>query len=59
MNTSPITTWEGAEAYFTFANEPLAIWVTLGLSAVAVLAAIIVGSLHEKECYVKVEKNGH
>lgn len=58
MNTAPITTWEGAEAYFTFANEPLAIWVTLGLSVVAVLASIIVGSRHEKECYVKVD-NGH
>ena len=23
MNTSPITSWEGAEAYFTFADSPV------------------------------------
>jgi hypothetical protein len=24
----------------------------------SVVASIVIGSLHEKECYVKVEKNG-
>ncbi len=58
MNTAPIAKWEGAEAYFTFADEPIAIAIALGLAALSVVASIVIGSLHEKECYVKVEKNG-
>ncbi len=35
MNTSPITTWEGAEAYFTFADKPalLVLFVLAGIAA--------------------------
>ena len=35
MDTSPITTWEGAEAYFTFADKP-ALLVAITLAGVAV-----------------------
>jgi hypothetical protein len=59
MNTSPITKWEGAEAYFTFADNPTAVLGLLALSAVIVVGSIIFGAFHEKECYVKVENGKH
>ena len=58
MNASPITKWEGAEAYFTFADQPLILAISLGLAVAAVIGSIIYGSLHEKECYVKVANGG-
>lgn len=57
--TSPITKWEDAAAYFTFADRPTIVLGLLALSAVVVIGSIIFGSFHERECYVKVEKNGH
>ena len=59
MNTSPITTWDGAAAYFTFADNPTVTLGLLALSAVIVVVAIIFGAFHEKECYVKVENGKH
>jgi hypothetical protein len=59
MNTSPITKWDGAEAYFTFADNPTVVLGLLALSAVVVLGAIIFGSFHERECYVRVENGKH
>ena len=58
MISSPISTWEGAEAYFTFADKPAVVMGILALSAIVVVGSIIFGSRHEKECYVKVD-NGH
>ncbi len=55
MNTSPITKWDGASAYFTFADNPTVMLGLLALSAVIVVGSIIFGAFHEKECYVKVE----
>jgi len=55
MNTSPITTWEGATAYFTFANDPAVHIELLILAAIALVGSIVYGSLHEKGCYVKIE----
>jgi hypothetical protein len=59
MLTSPITKWDGAEAYFTFADNPTMIMGLLALSAVVVVGSIIFGSFHERECYVKVENGKH
>ena len=59
MNTSPITKWEGAEAYFTFADNPTVVLGLLTLSVVIVVGSLIFGSFHEKECYVKVENGKH
>ena len=59
MNTSPITKWEGAEAYFTFADNPTIVLGLLSLSAIIVVGSIIFGSFHERECYVKVENGKH
>jgi hypothetical protein len=39
MNASPITTWEGAQAFFTFADRPaLLVLLTLVAAAVCVYA---------------------
>ncbi|MEM1362463.1 MAG: hypothetical protein AAGF94_12220 [Pseudomonadota bacterium] len=51
MNGSPITSWDGAEAYFTFATSPGVIMVILIISVVACFGAIIYGGLHENEAY--------
>ena len=48
---SPITTWEGAEAYFTFADSPTAIGIILILSIVVVVGAIFVTAKHENDSY--------
>ena len=56
MNTSPITTWEGAEAYFTFANKPAVLMI---LSAIGVLvgAYTLVSMIrHENACYNYTKK---
>lgn len=46
--SSPITTWEGAEVYFTFAHSPAIIWLCL-LGSVAACAYTIIGmARHEK-----------
>jgi len=51
MNGSPITTWEGAEAVFTFADNPTAIMIILILSAIGCFGAILYGGKHEAEAY--------
>lgn len=51
MNGSPITSWEGAEAYFTFADRPGIMMLILGLAFVATFAAIFHGGKHEAEAY--------
>ncbi|MCC9626066.1 hypothetical protein LPB41_30725 [Thalassospira sp. MA62] len=51
MNTSPITSWEGAEAYFTFADKP-ALLVLFTLIGVAVCVWTIASmAAHENKAY--------
>ena len=47
MNTSPITQWDGAEAYFTFANSGFGTGLCLLLSMAVVVGAIWYGTHHE------------
>ena len=58
MNSAPITTWEGATAYYTFANSPgmIANWL-LGAFAVCIYAIISMVK-HENAAYKKVKSNG-
>lgn len=49
---SPITTWEGAEAYFTFADSPGAMGFILVLSIAVTVLAIVVSAIHEKNSYI-------
>ncbi|HZG88553.1 hypothetical protein [Paenibacillus sp.] len=57
MNTSPVTSWEGAEAYFTFGPNSFGVWLSVVLG-VALFAAFIVYSMrHEKHSFKEsVEK---
>ncbi|MBU2965543.1 hypothetical protein Q4508_09020 [Amphritea sp. 2_MG-2023] len=52
MNSSPITTWEGAEAYFTFADSPTAMMLILGLAVLATAGAVLASVLHENHTYI-------
>ncbi len=52
MNTSPITTWEGAEAYFTFADSPVAMMIILSLAVAATVGTIIASIKHENDTYI-------
>lgn len=52
MNASPITSWEGAEAYFTFADSPTAIAIILTLSVVATVGAVVASIIHENKTYI-------
>ncbi|MEP4031068.1 hypothetical protein [Roseibium polysiphoniae] len=54
MNTAPITTWEGAEAYFTFADKP-AMLVAITLVGIAVCVWTVISiAKHESESYKKM-----
>jgi hypothetical protein len=49
---SPITSWEGVEAMFTFADQPGVIALILTLSIVATIYAIVATVKHENESYI-------
>ena len=51
---SPITTWEGAAAYFTFANQPAIIYALLAGAVIITALSIIMGGIHESEAYKKL-----
>jgi len=51
MNASPITSWEGAEAYFTFADNPTMIMFILLLAIIVTTGAIVATAAHESESY--------
>lgn len=52
MNASPITSWEGATAYFTFADNPTAIGFILTLSIIVCAAVIGYSFYHENHTYI-------
>jgi hypothetical protein len=52
MNASPITTWEGAEAYFTFADNPTAMTMILGLAVAVTIIAVVASIIHENQTYI-------
>ena len=54
MNSSPITTWEGAEAYFTFADKPAVLYVILAIAVLLAFGTIIKASVHEIEAFKKI-----
>lgn len=55
MNSAPITTWEGAEAYFTFADNPLALAVILIAAVAACVYSIVSMVKHENASYKKLK----
>ena len=58
MNTSPLTEWEGAEAYFTLANSGVGTVFCLLLSVAVVVGAIWYGTHHESKDFEKFESKG-
>ena len=51
MNTSPIESWEGAEAVFTYADKPGVMMLFLLLAAVITFGTVIIAAVHEKHAY--------
>ncbi len=51
MNASPITSWEGAEAYFTFADKPGVIYLILAVAVAFTAYAIVSAFIHESDSY--------
>ena len=55
METAPLTTWEGAEAYFTWANAPTMLTVSLILMLAVVVGVIVHSAMHEKKSFARAE----
>jgi hypothetical protein len=55
MDTSPITSWEGAEAYFTFADKPGIMYAILAASVTICFGTIVMAAIHETEAFKKIE----
>lgn len=55
MNSSPITSWEGAEAYFTFADKPAVLYVILAVAVILCFGTIVAANIHETEAFKKIE----
>lgn len=49
---SPITSWEGAEAIFTFADSPVVVAFILVLAVVATAGVIVATIRHETKSYI-------
>lgn len=58
MNSSPITAWEGATAYFTFADKPFVLGLILVASIAVCVYAIVSIAQHESASYKKLKSNG-
>ncbi len=52
MNASPITTWEGAEAVFMFADKPSILMFITALAIAATIGAIVATVKHENSTYI-------
>ncbi len=48
---SPITTWEGASAVFTFADSPMGVAISLAAAVGVYLYLNFSIMRHEKECF--------
>lgn len=55
MITSPITSWEGAEAYFTFADKPGILYVILAAAVIVCFGTIVSAGIHETEAFKKLQ----
>ena len=55
MITSPITTWEGAAACFTFADRPGVLYVILAAAIVVCFGTIVSAAIHEVDAFKKFE----
>ncbi|ROO24783.1 hypothetical protein SAHL_15495, partial [Salinisphaera orenii YIM 95161] len=51
MTTSPITTWEGAQAVFTFGPGSLGVWLFLALAVAIVIGVAARMIQHENHTF--------
>ncbi len=51
MNSSPITSWEGVAAYFTFADSPVMVAVCCGLAVAGFLGFMATLIQHENKAF--------
>ena len=56
MNTAPITTWEGVEAYFTLADKPATLMINCALGVLAGTYTLVSMIRHENACYNYTKK---
>ncbi len=54
MNTSPITDWEGAEAYFTFGPNSPGVWISLIVAALIFVWLFVRMIRHENHSFNSV-----
>lgn len=54
MTTSPITTWDGAAAVFTFATETFGVWLFLILSVAITIGVVARMIVHENHTFREV-----
>ncbi|MEQ8662446.1 MAG: hypothetical protein RLW62_16650 [Gammaproteobacteria bacterium] len=52
---SPITTWEGAEAYFTYADSGAALGFFLALAVLLVIGVIAATWAHEQKSFASLD----
>ena len=53
---SPIESWEGAEAYFTFANSPGLTGLFLFAAVAVVVGVIAITMNHEKKSFASLQE---
>ncbi len=53
---SPLTSWDGVAAFFTYADRPAVMYVFLALAVIVTIGAIVVGANHEKAAYKEAYK---
>ena len=53
---SPIESWDGAEAYFTFADSPALTGLFLVAAVAITIGVIIVTMNHEKKSFATLKK---
>lgn len=55
MESAPITTWEGAEAYYTWAGSSSLLTLCLVLTAAIVVGVVVQSLVHEKKSFKRAE----
>ncbi len=55
MESAPITTWDGAEAYYTWAGSSNLLALCLALTAAIVVAVVVQSLVHERKSFKRAE----
>ncbi len=57
--SSPITIWDGATVYYTFADQPGLLYLFLLLMAAVTVGTMVNSMLHERRSGRKLEESGY